>query len=332
MIRRAIMPGMSLAAGAVLLLAGCAGAPEKESATAESGDRFPVELVNCDHEVVVESAPERVVTLNQGATEVVLALGLGDRLAGTAYLDDAISDRWAQEYEKVPVLAEEYPTNEALLKAEPDLVYASYASAFDRGVAGDRTILAESGTQSYLSPFGCPDDSQRPTPTFDAVWQELDDVAELLGEPDSSKALVAEQKESLRSVRDEAPGQGLTALWYDSGDKTPLVGGGQSGPQLILDAVGAANVFSDIDRGWGEGSWEDVLATDPDFIVLADASWSSAEEKKAYLEKDPVLRELTAVKTGAFVTVAYSEATPGVRMVDGAVSVASQLADLDLRP
>src|SRR5690606_18551450 len=123
MIRRAIMPGMSLAAGAVLLLAGCAGAPEKESATAESGDRFPVELVNCDHEVVVESAPERVVTLNQGATAVVLALGLGDRLAGTAYLDDAISDRWAQEYEKVPVLAEEYPTNEALLKAEPDLVY-----------------------------------------------------------------------------------------------------------------------------------------------------------------------------------------------------------------
>lgn len=332
MIRRTPMRGLSLAAGAVLLLAACAGAPEKESATATGGDRFPVELVNCDHEVVVESAPQRVVTLNQGATEVVLALGLGDRIAGTAYLDDAVSDRWAQEYEQVPVLSREYPTNEALLEAEPDLVYASYASAFDKGVAGDRTVLAALGTQSYLSPFGCPDESQRPAPTFDAVWQELDDVARFLGEPDRSKALISEQKETLDSVRDDAPGQGLTALWYDSGDKTPLVGGGQSGPQLILDAVGAENMFDDIERGWGEGSWEDVLATDPDAIVLADAGWSSAEEKKAYLQNDPVLSELTAVKRGAFVTVAYSEATPGVRMVDGAASVASQLADLDLQP
>lgn len=330
MIRPTTVPALSLAAGAVLLLAGCAGAPMKESGAAGSSDRFPVELVNCDLQVVVESTPERVVTLNQGATEVVLALGLGDRLAGTAYLDDAISDRWAEEYEQAPVLAAEYPTHEAVLEAEPDLVYASYASAFDKGVAGDRSVLADSGTQSYLSPFGCPEESQRPAPTFDAVWQELSEVAELLGEPESSTALVSEQKETLSSIRTEAPGEGLTALWYDSGDKTPFVGGGQSGPQLILDAVGAENMFHEVDRGWGEGSWEDVLATDPDVIVLADASWSSAEEKRAFLEKDPVLSELTAVKKGAFVTVAYSEATPGVRMVDGAASVARQLADLEL--
>lgn len=330
MICRTVMPVASLAAGAALLLAGCAGAPEAKSEAAEPDARFPVSVANCDHDVVVDSAPDRVVTLNQGATEVVLALGLGDRLAGTAYLDDAVSDSWSAEYEKVPVLAKEYPTHEAVLEAEPDLVYASYASAFDKGVAGDRSALADAGTASYLSPFGCPEEDQRPAPTFDAVWQELHDVAALLGEPETSQAVVAEQRETLDAVREEAAGTGLTALWYDSGDKTPLVGGGQSGPQLILDAVGAENMFAGVERGWGEGSWEDVLAVDPDVIVLADASWSSAAEKRAYLEKDPVLSELTAVQEGAFVTVAYSEATPGVRMVDGAASVARQLGELGL--
>ncbi|GGD24889.1 ABC transporter substrate-binding protein [Nocardioides daphniae] len=329
MINRTLMPVASLA-GAALLLAGCAGAPERKSEAAGADGSVPVELTNCDHDVVVPSAPKRVVTLNQGATEVVLALGLGDRLAGTAYLDDTVSDRWSEEYEQVPVLADEYPTHEAVLEAEPDLVYASYASAFDEGVAGDRTALADSGTASYLSPFGCPEEDQRPTPTFDAVWQELDDVAALLGDPASSRKVVADQQETLDAVEEAAVGKGLTALWYDSGDKTPLVGGGQSGPQLILDAVGARNMFADIQRGWGEASWEDVLEVDPDVIVLADASWSSAAEKRAYLEKDPVLSELTAVQEGAFVTVAYSEATPGVRMVDGAVSVAEQLAALRL--
>lgn len=330
MIRRTVMPAATLVAGAALLLSGCAGAPETGAEAAGPDERFPVKITNCDHQVAVESAPERVVTLNQGATEVVLALGLGDRLAGTAYLDDAVSTRWAQEYEAVPVLAEEYPTHEAILSAAPDLVYASYASAFDKEVAGDRAVLDEAGTASYLSPFGCPEGGQRPAPTFDAVWQELSDVATLLGEPDSSESVVAEQQETLSALQEAAAGKGLTALWYDSGDRTPFVGGGQSGPQLILDAIGARNMFEEIERGWGEGNWENVLDTDPDVIVLADASWSTAADKRAYLEQDPVLRNLTAVKNGAFVTVAYSEATPGVRMVDGASAVAEQLVELGL--
>ena len=328
MVRRTVFPCALLLAGA--LLTACAGAPEAESTQAAPSEAFPVTLTNCGHEVVVDTAPERVITLNQGATEVVLALGLDDRLAGTAYLDDAVSQRWADAYAAVPVLAEEYPTHEAILEARPDLVYASYASAFDREVAGDRPALADLGAASYLSPFGCAEEDQRPEPTFDAVWQELTDVATLLGTPERASALIDEQKRTLAEVQESAPGTGLRVLWFDSGDKTPLVGGGTGGPQLILDAVGAENIFGSIERGWGEGSWEDVIAADPDVIVLADASWSTAAEKRTFLEKDPVLQNLSAVKQGALVTVAYSEATPGVRMVDGVTSVADQITALGL--
>ena len=120
-------------------------------------------------------------------------------------------------------------------------------------------------------------------------------------------------------------------FWFDSGDKTAFAGAGQGGPQLILNAIGATNVFADLKGGWADVSWEKVVDADPEVIVLADASWSTAKDKIAFLEKDPALRKLAAVKAERFVIIPFSESTPGVRLVDGAQHVADQLDSLDLR-
>src|SRR3546814_11501792 len=90
-------------------------------------------------------------TLNQGATEVVLALGLEDQLAGTAYLDDAVPEKWREAYESVPVLSAEYPTADDLVQADPDLLYASYGSAFQTKIAGTQEPLEQDGPTSSRS-------------------------------------------------------------------------------------------------------------------------------------------------------------------------------------
>jgi ABC-type Fe3+-hydroxamate transport system substrate-binding protein len=51
---------------------------------------YPIGVTNCGESSWVNATPTRAVTLNQGATEVLLALNLTDRMVGTAYLDDAI--------------------------------------------------------------------------------------------------------------------------------------------------------------------------------------------------------------------------------------------------
>ena len=155
------------AAAAALVLAGCAGAPEADRAAEATDDpAFAVDVTSCGHTSTLDAAPERAVTLNQGATEVLLALGLEDRMAGTAYLDDPEPPaRWVEAYASVPVLSKEYPTREELLAAEPDFVYASYVSAFDPKVAGTPEELDGLGIGSYLSPFGCGDDAERPEPS-----------------------------------------------------------------------------------------------------------------------------------------------------------------------
>lgn len=316
-----------------LVLTGCAAAPVAgdAAATGSSADgRYPVEIESCGHTTTVSARPERAVTLNQGATEVALALGLEDRLVGTAYLDDEIPRKWRAAYRSVPVLAREYPQREELVAAAPDFVYASYASAFDAKVAGSRIELEQAGTPAYLSPFGCDDAARQPRASFDAVWDEVDAVAAAFGVPERGERLRREQEDRLAAVREGGSGTGLEALWFDSGRRAPLVGGGAGGPQLVLDAVGAENVFADVDADWAEGSWEDVVAADPDVIVLADADWDRARDKIAHLRRDPVLSRLTAVRERRFVTVPFSESTVGVRLVDGAAAVARQLDDLDL--
>ena len=91
---------------------------------------YPIGITNCGVQSWIKSPPQRAVTMNQGTTEVMLALGLADRMVGTAYIDDYIWPELEAEYNTVPVIAKEYPTIDELLSVKPDFVYAAYSSAF----------------------------------------------------------------------------------------------------------------------------------------------------------------------------------------------------------
>lgn len=315
------------------LLTSCAGAPQSKSARdtpdTPTGDGFPVTIENCGRTVTVPESPVRAVTLNQGATEVALALGLEDRLAGTAYRDGQVAKRWREAYQSVPVLSEQYPAKEAFLAAKPDFAYASYSSAFEAKNVGTRQELAAADIPTYLSPFGCPQEKQQPETSFDALWAEIIDIARLFGVPQRAEELVQHQQQVLEKLRQNSPGEGIEVFWYDSGTKTPLAGAGHGGPQLILDTVGATNIFSGLDGSWADVNWENVVAADPEVIVFAHASWSTAHKKIAYLESDPVLSQLSAVQQQRYITVPFAASTPGIRLVEGAQTVAKQLAQFD---
>ena len=59
-------------------------------ATTATALDYPIGITNCGVQSWIPNSPQRAVTMNQGTTEVMLALGLEDRMAGTAYLDDYI--------------------------------------------------------------------------------------------------------------------------------------------------------------------------------------------------------------------------------------------------
>lgn len=334
---RCARPNPIRAAGVVaaaLTLAACGtatGAARVSSAPPTNGTATvtPATLSNCGMKVSVATAPARAVTMNQSATEVMLALGLADRLAGTAYLDDAVLPRYAADYARVPVLAQEYPGREALLKAEPDFVYAAYPSAFEAEAAGSRADLAGLGIASYLSPAACPDRDTSGALTIDQVWQEIADVGALFGVRDRAAALVAEQRQQVQAATADRAGlDGVRVLWWDGGTDAPTVGACCGAPAMIMSALGLTNAFDSVGGGWGQTSWEAVAKVDPDVIILVDASWDTAGSKRAFLAANPVTSTLRAVRAGRTVDVSFSATTPGVRNASAVGDLAGALRAL----
>lgn len=90
-------------------------------------DHFPYTDENCGVTTVYEAAPERAVTLSNNATELLLALGLEDRMAGTSYMANMqISPQYEEAYNAVPILSPLVATTEQLIDVEADFVYAGY--------------------------------------------------------------------------------------------------------------------------------------------------------------------------------------------------------------
>lgn len=306
-----------------------APAPDTTSTTATTPpDEDGID--NCGVAVPVGAAPGRIVTMNQGATEIALALGFGQQMIGTAYLDDEILPDLAAAYDAIPVISDEYPSLESLLDLDPDFVYGSYASAFRDEAAGDRGALADLDIGTYLSPAACPNFRESGKPlTFDIVFQEFREIATIFGDPDAGDALVAEHQ----AIIDEAFSadfEDITVFWWDGGLDAPTVGACCGAPGLLMNAVGVTNIFSDLEGGWAEGSWEAVLDADPDVIVLADAEWDLAADKRAHAESDPALSALTAVQEGRFVVVPFSATTPGVRNAAAVNELATAIAAFGL--
>lgn len=315
----------------LLALAACAGGPAGSSPsatpTAPDATFAPVTVDDCGTTVTVEQPPQRVVTIKSTSTEMMLALGLGDRLVGTAFADGPVPDAWAEAAADVPVLSDKVPGQEALLEVEPDFVYAGWESNFSADGAGDRATLAGLGIQTYVSPAACKEKGYMPDPlTFDEVFGEIREVASFFGVQDRAEALVAEQQAQLAAV--QKPAEPTTALWYSSGTDTPYVGAGIGSPQMVMDAAGLTNVFADVHDTWTSVSWEKVVEADPDVLVLVDATWNTAADKITMLESNPATRELTAVREHRYVTVPFPASEAGVRSASAVTSVAEQVAAL----
>lgn len=315
------IPLLALPAAAVLL-AGCA-APAAEPTPTAAG---PLTLSNCGFEVTFDGAPERVVTIKSTSTEMLLALGLGDRIVGAAFQDGPVPDEWAADAAGIPVLAERMPSEEVVLETEPDLVYAGWESAFTPDAAGDRDELAALGVNSYVQPAACQSAEQPAKLDFDEIFREIAEVADIF-DVDASELLAAQQEE-LDAV--EPLDGDLTALWWSSGTDTPYVGAGIGAPQLLLETVGLENIAGDIDMTWSPYGWESVLEADPDVLVLVDASWNTAQRKIEYLRGNPATANLTAVVNERWVILPFASTEAGVRSVGAATSLAEQLAELDL--
>lgn len=333
------MKTVTVSAGLVVVLAvglaGCAtDSPDADAGTATTPAADAVEITNCGTTLTVAAPPRRALAMEQNATEILLSLGLADRMIGTSYQTDPVLPDLADDYAAVPVLADLYPNREAVLDAAPDFVYSTFTSAYGPEAAGPRADLAALDVPAYLSRFACEDPATgESTVDFDGIFAEITEIATIFGVTGRGEALVADQRGRLDAAIAEATAPADTSLlWYYSGTATPYVAGSGGLPDAISTQLGVTNAYGDAEQTWPAGSWEEIAARNPDVIVLADLTrggdGDSAQAKIDYLRSNPTTAELDAVKAGRFITVSGSSMDPSVRSVTAVEAVAAGLAQL----
>ncbi|MFJ3921959.1 ABC transporter substrate-binding protein [Streptomyces sp. NPDC090022] len=307
-------------------LTACAGAPAGDgpasAAPAAPADGFPYTVTNCGVSTTFTAPPRRTVTMNQHATELLLALGLEDRIAATAYLDDAVLPRYQGAYGKIKVLAKEYPSKELLLGAEPDFVYGGYRSAFDKAQGRDREGLQKSGINTRLNVEYCTDGPVG----LAQLKTEITEVARTFGVPERGARLIEDEQRRIDAVTARVKDKPRPAVFvYDSGEGAASTSGGQGIGNEIVSLAGGTNVFADLKDTFGDVSWEQVIARKPEVVLIYDYGGTSVEAKKQRLLNDPALAQVPAIRDKKFVVLPLSSAVLGVRVADAVESLAGGL-------
>lgn len=310
----------------LISLTGCAGSPGagKDGAAEDPGAApgFPYTVTNCGVSSTYQAPPRRAVTMNQHSTELLLALGLGDRIAGSAYLDDAVLPAYRPAYDKIKVLAEEYPSKEILLGADPDFVYGGYASAFDRAQGRDREGLAKSGINSRLNVEFCTEG----TVGLDQLRTEITEVARTFGVPDRGAKLIEDEQRRIEAVTARVKDRPRpTVFAYDSGEASASTSGGNGIGNEIISLSGGTNVFADLKDTFGDVAWEKVIERKPEVVLIYDYGGTTVEAKKQRLLNDPALADVPAVRNRRFVVLPLSSAVLGVRVADAVEALGGQL-------
>ncbi|OWA13579.1 ABC transporter substrate-binding protein [Streptomyces sp. CS113] len=338
--RRALRGPVLLLSGA-LLASGCGSGAANDDAAAPAG--YPRTVRDCGHDVRVTAPPRRAVSLNQGTTEILLSLGLADRMAGTATWTDPVMKGLEKANSEVPRLADDMPSLETVLDAEPDFVAASFASTLGTGGVATRERFTRLGVPAYLSPSDCAGkdnsgdgDGVRSEPlTMDTVYGEVRDLARLFDVEERGEKLVADLESRVDGATSGIDASGVTLMYWFANSTSPYLAGCCGAPGVITRAVGAENAMDDTHEEWPQAGWETVADRDPDVLVLGDLTRKSqtaetAAKKIEFLESNPVTRNMTAVRKKRYVLLSGQAMNPTIRTVEGVEQVAAALREFGL--
>ncbi|MEU1144027.1 ABC transporter substrate-binding protein [Streptomyces sp. NPDC005863] len=304
----------------------------------KSADGYPVTVASCGKEAQVTAPPRRAVSLDQGSTEILLSLGLADRMAGTGTWTDPVLKNLAKDNAKVERLSDRYPSLEKVLDKEPDFVSASFLFTVGKGGVADRAKFTELGVPVYVSPSDCAgkdndgagDGKRVRTLTMDTVYGEVRDLAKIFHVERRGEKLIADMKRRVTKATKDIDASDTRILYWFANSDAPYMAGCCGAPGIITRELGAKNVFDDTHDEWPQINWETVADRDPDVLVLGDLtrksqSAESAKAKIRFLETNPATKNLTAVKKKRYVLLSGQAMNPTIRTVDGIEQVAAGL-------
>jgi len=266
------------------------------------------------HEIELEGYPQAIVSLSASTTETLFAIGAGGQVVGrdeySIYPDEAL------EVASIGAMWGELPT-EAILALEPDLVVAAQIISEDQVQA-----LRDLGLNVYwqANPY-----------TYEELWKNLRDFARLTGHESETEAMITDLNARVKAVQEKvATVTEYPSVFYEldaTDPSNPWTTGSGTFIDYIISEAGGANAASALEGDFAQISSEELIAVNPDIILLADAPYGTTAESVA---ERPGWDVIIAVQNNALYPIdPNTMSVPGPRLVE-ALEVTARLIHPEL--
>ena len=274
---------------------------------------------SCNRTVTFENPPERAVSNDVNLTEMMLVLGLANRMVGYTGISGwkTLDAEMRSGVKELPELSAKYPTKEVLVGADADFFFAGWNYGMKVGGEVTPETLELFGIKVYELTESCSHIMDKDKASLEDMYNDLLNLGKIFGVEDRAKTLVASYKLELKNFEEDLKNidQGLRVFVYDSGEDAPFTAGRYAMPTALIEAAGGQNIMDDFNKSWGTVTWEEVVDRDPQVVVIVNYGDVTAEQKREYMMSNPAFKNISAVKNNRFVTLAYVEATPGPRNI-----------------
>ncbi len=245
--------------------------------------------------------PQNIISLSASTTEILFAIGAGEQVAGRD--DMSLFPEAALEVPSVGALWGELPT-EAILALEPDLVVAAQIISEDQVQA-----LRDLGLNVYWQ--------ANPT-NYEELWENLRDFAALTGHEDETEILVVDLDARVKAVQEKIMPLSYHPMVFYELDATdpsaPWTTGSGTFIDYIITTAGGFNAASALEGEYAQISTEELIAVNPEVILLADALYGVTPEIVA---ERPGWDVINAVANNAIYSIDPNMmSVPGPRLVD----------------
>ncbi|MDM5250652.1 helical backbone metal receptor [Lysinibacillus sp. G4S2] len=251
------------------VLVGC-GAKEDTNKETVSKEDQQVEKtsykVKDDRGVEVEfnAVPKTIVSLQPSNTEILFALGVGDKIVGATEFDT-----YPEEAKKIERVSSSTTFNsERILALKPDVVIA-YTTGSDDENLNALKVLEDAGIKVFAI---------KSATSFDDVYGDIQQVASVMGIEDKGEKLNEDIKAKIAEVQAKVKDVKAKNIYLEISPKPDIyTTGSGTFQQEILNAANVKNVFADLES-WQKVSEEDVIAKNPEVILTTVNTENSAAE------------------------------------------------------
>ena len=273
---------------------------------------------SCNRTVTFDSPPKRAISNDVNLTEMMLVLGLADHMVGYTGISGwkTLDEEMRANVKQLPELSSKYPTKEVIVGANADFFFAGWNYGMKVGGEVTPETLEPFGVKVYELTESCTHIMKKGKASIDDMYADLLNLGSIFNVEDRAKNLVNDYKAELKSFKSNLEtGEPVRAFVYDSGEDTPFTAGLYAMPTALIEAAGGVNVMNDFEKSWGTVTWEEVVAQNPEVIIIVNYGSVTADQKRAFMMSNPAFANIEAVKNDRFVTLEYVEATPGPRNI-----------------